>query len=179
MRNLIRAELLKLPSEAPPTLTLSPHSPLGNNFHSRRQIFHKKLKLSTRIVGTQSVLYVRHEKLFSFTANRETRLFHSFSTLPSTKLKQSGMMSSGRLTALLTINIAINFYHLFSCLIMSAVSPRLISYHDAFFIETQDEENVEEETAVDSAENETAEQSECFINLTNQLALGCGRWTLG
>lgn len=51
-----------------------------------------------------------------------------------------------------------------------------MSYHDAFFIETQDEENVEEETAVDSAENETAEQSECFINLTNQLALGGGHW---
>lgn len=40
-----------------------------------------------------------------------------------------------------------------------------MSYRDAFFTETHDEENAEEETAVDSAENETAEQSECFVKL--------------
>lgn len=49
---------------------------------------------------------------------------------------------------------------------MSALSPRLMFYRDAFFIDTrEEEENVEEETAVDSAENETAEQSECFAKL--------------
>lgn len=41
-----------------------------------------------------------------------------------------------------------------------------MSYRAAFFIDTRDEEETaEEETAVDSAENETAEQSECFAKL--------------
>lgn len=44
-----------------------------------------------------------------------------------------------------------------------SVSRLMLSRGFAFFIETQDEEIAEEEAAVDSAENETAEESELTL----------------
>lgn len=49
---------------------------------------------------------------------------------------------------------------------MSTASPRIMSYHIVYFKEShEEEENVEEETAVESVENDTAEQGEYFIRV--------------
>lgn len=47
---------------------------------------------------------------------------------------------------------------------MSTLSPRIMSYHIVSFKESHEEEdNVEEETAVESVENDTTEQGKRFI----------------